>query len=53
MCGIFSILNNTFEKGEYTEAFSHGNKRGPENSVLECGNIYNLVGQNGSIQEAV
>ena len=43
MCGIFSILNNTFEKSEYTQAFSHGNKRGPENSVLECGNIYNNI----------
>lgn len=43
MCGIFSILNNTFEKSKYTQAFSLGNKRGPENSVIECGNIYNNI----------
>ena len=43
MCGIFSILNNTFEKSEYTQAFSHGKKRGPENSIIECGNVYNNI----------
>ena len=43
MCGIFAILNNSFEKNDYTQAFSFGKKRGPENSVIESGNIYNNI----------
>ena len=35
MCGIFSILNNSFDKENIEKAFKRGANRGPESSVLE------------------
>ena len=38
MCGIFALLNNlkTFNKEEWSEAFSEGACRGPEISTVKC-----------------
>jgi asparagine synthase (glutamine-hydrolysing) len=35
MCGIFSILNNTYDRDSVEAAFKRGTNRGPESSVLE------------------
>ena len=35
MCGIFSILNNTYDKVTVENAFKRGANRGPESSILE------------------
>ena len=35
MCGIFAILNNTYDKENVEKAFKRGANRGPESSVLE------------------
>tara|TARA_B100000575_G_scaffold52662_1_gene39401 strand:+ start:6834 stop:8540 length:1707 start_codon:yes stop_codon:yes gene_type:complete len=35
MCGIFAILNNTYDKENVENAFKRGANRGPESSVLE------------------
>jgi len=43
MCGIFSILNNHFEKKDIEIAFKRGANRGPETSVLEFSVENNIV----------
>jgi len=43
MCGIFSILNNHFEKKDIEIAFKRGVNRGPETSVLEFSVENNIV----------
>jgi len=35
MCGIFAILNNTYDKENVETAFKRGANRGPESSILE------------------
>ena len=35
MCGIFTILNNTYDKENVEAAFKRGINRGPESSVIE------------------
>ena len=35
MCGIFAILNNTYDKENVEAAFKRGINRGPESSVIE------------------
>ena len=35
MCGIFSIINNTFDDDHIWENFKKGSERGPENSVIK------------------
>ena len=35
MCGIFAILNNTYDKEDVENAFKRGSNRGPESSIIE------------------
>ena len=43
MCGIFSILNNSYQNRDVDEAFQKGYKRGPESSVIKFFNEKNCV----------
>ena len=35
MCGIFSVLNNSYMSDDVEKAFQKGYKRGPESSILK------------------
>ena len=43
MCGIFSILNNSYQDDDVEKAFKKGHKRGPESSVIKFYNDQNCV----------
>tara|TARA_Y100001970_G_C14252201_1_gene872666 strand:- start:3365 stop:5017 length:1653 start_codon:yes stop_codon:yes gene_type:complete len=43
MCGIFSILNNSYSIEDVENAFKQGYKRGPESSVIKFFNDKNFI----------
>lgn len=43
MCGIFSILNNSYSEDDVKNAFNKGMDRGPESSILNFYNEENFV----------
>ena len=43
MCGIFSVLNNSYQVEDVEKAFKKGYKRGPESSVIKFFNEKNFV----------